>query len=86
LLALGDAALVTDLVAAFADAFTAGLVSVLGALAVLATFDAPLAAGLEAPAPLFALALGLELDLAADCGDAVVEAGASWNAMPKFFE
>jgi hypothetical protein len=83
LLALGAAALVTDLVAAFADVFTAGLVSVLGALA---AFDAPLTTALDAPPPLFALALGLELDLAADCGDAVVEAGASWNAMPKFFE
>jgi hypothetical protein len=53
----------TDLVAAFADAFTAGLVSLLDALA---AFDAPLAVAFDAPPPLFALAAGLELDLDED--------------------
>ena len=49
--------------AAFADAFTAGLVSLLDALA---AFDAPLAVAFDAPPPLFALAAGLELDLDED--------------------
>ena len=48
------------MVAAFADAFTAGLVSLLDA------FDAPLAVAFDAPPPLFALAAGLELDLDED--------------------